>query len=322
MAARRTATKYAVSQTEKILPPEGLHNARVIRIVEQGTQDTDWGEKFKVQLSFELVDESAVFNEENGEQNFTLHRTYNRSLGAGADLGKAVRAILGKDYVNNAEEIEMDELLDQPCKVMVEYSDDEEYANIIKIFPWKKSDGKCAKAENEPVSCYLDENFDQSVFDTLPDWLQETMAKSDEGQELIEEGLMEWAAPKSKKGKKKPKKKDEDEDEEDEPKSRRRKKAKDDDEEEEEDDEDDEPKSRKRKKTDDDDDEEEESDEDEDGGKNKSSKNSSRANSKDKPKRRGKAADDDDDAEEDSEDDSRKSTRRSKQTTRGARKKR
>lgn len=319
MAARRTATKYAVSQTEKILPPEGLHNARVIRIVEQGTQDTDWGEKFKVQLSFELVDESAVFNEENGEQNFTLHRTYNRSLGAGADLGKAVRAILGKDYVNDAEEIEMDELLDQPCKVMVEYSDDEEYANIIKIFPWKKSDGKCAKAENEPVSCYLDENFDQSVFDTLPDWLQETMAKSDEGQELIEEGLMEWAAPKSKKGKKKSKKKDEeDEDEEDEPKSRRRRKAKDDDD----DEEDDEPKSRNRKKADDDEDEGEESDEDEDGGKVKSRKNSSRANSKTKSKRSSKASDDDDDAEEDNEDEPRKSTRRSKQTTRGARKKR
>lgn len=300
MAARRTATKYAVADAERILPPEGLHNARVIRFLEFGTQQTDWGDKFQVNVSYELVDESAVFNDEDGEQNFVMHRTYNKSLGSGSELGKAVRAILGKDYVNNAEEIEMDEILDQPCKIMVEYSEDEQYANIVKVFPWKKSDGKCTKAENEPVSCYLDENFDQSVFDTLPEWVQKVMAESDEGQELLEEGLMEWEdpGPKSKKGKKKPAKKKKDEDDEDEedekPKRRTRSKAKDDDDDEEEEeteeDEDDKPKRRgaRRSKRDD-------SESDEDEPKSKSKRSSNRDESEEdeedeKPKRRGKQA--------------------------------
>lgn len=307
MAARRTATKYAVSQSEKILPPEGLHNARVSRFLELGTQDTDWGEKFKCQISYTLVDETAVFNEEDGEQNFVLHRTYNKSLGSGSDMGKAVRAILGKDYVNDAEEIEMDEILDQPCKVMVEYSDDEEYANIIKVFPWKKSDGKCAKLPDDPMSCYLDENFDQSVFDTLPEWIQETMATSPEGEELIEEGLMEWEDPKPKSKKKgkgakakssKRKDDDDDEDEEDEkPKRRGSRKAKDEEEEEEDEDDDDKPKRRRSSKRDDSEDDEDE-----------------------KPKRRSKRSDDTDESEEDEEDE--KPKRRGKQTTRSTRKKR
>jgi hypothetical protein len=242
MARKAKSSSYKVTQTEKILPPEGMHNARAVRFLELGTQETEFGDKFKCQISFELVDESAVFNEEKGEQNFVVHRTYNRSLGKRSDMGKAVRALLGSDYVDDAEEIEMDEILDQPCQVQVKYSDDEKYANIVDVLPPNKK-VKVAKSESELASLYLDDNFDQDVFNTLPDWMQEMIADSPEGEELE----IELEKPKSKK---KGKNKKEEEDEDDKPRSKRGKSKPAEEEEEE-----DEPKSRRKSRKDSEDDE-------------------------------------------------------------------
>lgn len=205
---------YNVNTSERILPEEGMHNARVVRFLELGTQDGgEFGDKFKVQLSFELVDASAVFNEENGEQNFMVHRKYNRSLHKRSDLGKAVRAILGKDFPEEGE-IEMDTLADMPCQVEVTHSEDGQYANVTNVVAAPKT-GKVAKSENEFISLYLDDNFDEDVFDSLHDGLREKIEASPEYQELFPDA----------KPKRKGKAKDEDEDEDEDEKPARKKTA-------------------------------------------------------------------------------------------------
>jgi hypothetical protein len=84
--------KVKSSQRERILAPEGVHNARCIQVIDLGTQESkQWGSKRKVQLAFELVDESAVFNEEKGEENFVLYRTYTLSLAPKASLTKDIK---------------------------------------------------------------------------------------------------------------------------------------------------------------------------------------------------------------------------------------
>lgn len=205
-------TKYAVSETNKILPPKGMHNARIIRFLELGTQETEWGDKFMCQIGFELVDESAVFNEEKGEQNFTKFRDYFRSLSPRSDMGKVVRAALG----DIEDEVEMDDILDQPVQIEITHTKDGKYANIKQVIAPPK--GKISKSENDVQSLYLDENFDQDVFDSLPDWLQEKIAGSDEFQALVEDGVAEWEGdgPKSKRGSK-------GDDDDDEPRGRRNK---------------------------------------------------------------------------------------------------
>ena len=187
-------SKYTSKAAPKILPPAGTHNARLVRIAEMGTQETEFGEKFKVQLSYELVEESAVFNEDKGEQNFVVHKTYNRSLHKRADLGKDITAILGRDLEEN-EEFEMDDLLGEPCQVVVVITEDEQYANIKAVIPANKK-AKIPKAESELKSLYLDENFDEDVYDSLPEGMKEKIAASQEYKDI--EGS---SAPKSKKGK-------------------------------------------------------------------------------------------------------------------------
>lgn len=279
MAKKKKSNKttYSVGNTETILPSEGLHDARIIGFVELGTQKTDWGDKFQVEVAIELVDESAVFNEEDGEKNFVKYMRCTKSLGKRATLGKLVRKVHPED-IDELEEVEMDDILNQPLRVEIEYSEDEQYANIVGFFKVKEKDAdKIDEAENEAYSLYLDENFDQDVFDTLPDWKQEMIAESPEGEELIEDGTLEFGSkPKSKKGKKTTKKKkgeDEEDDEDYKPKSKRGKKSRDDEEEDEEED------------------EQEETDEDEED---------------EKPKRRGSRRKQDDDDEEDDKPKSRR----------------
>ena len=210
-------SKLKVSQREKVLAPEGVHNARIVRIVELGTQPSDeWGDKFKIEISFELVDESAVFNEEKGEQNFVVRKKYNRSLHKRSDLAKHITAITGNKF-EAGDEFEMDDLLNQPCQVEITHSEDGQYANITGIMKAAKG-VKVAKAESELQSLYLDESFDQDVFDTLPEYMQDMIADTDEYKELFPD-----EKPKSKKSK--------DEDDEDEkPKRKGRASADDEDE--------------------------------------------------------------------------------------------
>lgn len=200
---------YSVEGSERILPEEGIHNARMIRFIELGTQETEFGEKFKVSASYELVDTSAVFNEDNGEQNFVVHKKYNRSLHKRSDLGKDIRAIVGKKFPEKGD-FEMDSVLDLPCQVEIEHSEDGQYANVKRVLP-PPLKGKVSKSENDVVSLYLDENFDEDVFDKLHDKVRETIEKSPEYQEMY---------PDAKASKKKSKRNEDDD--EDEPKSGRR----------------------------------------------------------------------------------------------------
>ncbi len=204
-------SKLKVSQREKILAPEGVHNARIVRIVELGTQPSDeWGDKFKIEISFELVDEAAVFNEEKGEQNFVVRKKYNRSLHKRSDLAKHITAITGNKF-EAGDEFEMDDLLNQPCQVEITHSEDGQYANITGIMKAAKG-VKVAKAESDLQSLYLDDSFDTEIFETLPEYMQDMIADTDEYKELFPD-----EKPKSKKSKK------DDDDEDEKPKSKRSK---------------------------------------------------------------------------------------------------
>lgn len=226
-------SSYDVNQSERVLPEEGMHNARVVRFIEQGTQETEFGEKFKVQISYELVDASHVFNEDKGEQNFMVHRKYNKSLHKRSDMGKDIRAIFGKDFPEKGS-IEMDEIADRPCQVEIAHSEDGQYANVVKVVGPPKT-GKVAKSENEFISLYLDDNFDEDVFDSLHDSIREKIEESPEYQEITGK-----SAPKRKK------KKDEDDEEEEDDEKPRRKNSRKDEEDEEEEDEDERPRKKKK----------------------------------------------------------------------------
>lgn len=177
--------KLKTSQRERILAPEGVHNARCIRIIDLGTQETKWGSKRKIQLALELVDESAVFNEDKGEENFVVYKQYSMSLAPKATLTKDIGTWLNKKF-NKNDEFDLESLLNAPCIVQIQHGEDEDgnvYNNVAAIMAPKKGD-KVSKAKNEIYSVFLSEDeFDQENFDLLPGFMKEKLSKTPEFEE-------------------------------------------------------------------------------------------------------------------------------------------
>lgn len=172
------------------LAPEGTHNAVCVAVVDLGTQPSEqWGDKRKVQLAFELVDEKTS----KGEA-MVVYRQYTFSPSPKGNLIKDLRAWQGKDAVK--EDFDMDELLGKPASVTVEHNDTERgiFANISNIGSLPK--GVKVKKPTEPLrSLYLDDSFDQDAFDELPDFLKEKI--------MVTKEYAEISKPAPKKGKKK-----------------------------------------------------------------------------------------------------------------------
>jgi hypothetical protein len=198
--------KVKSSQRERKLAPKGVHAARCIQVIDLGTQESKFGAKHKVQLAFELVDESEIFNEDKGEENFVLYRTYSMSLAQKASLTRDISSWLNKKFGKN-DEFDLDELLNAPCQVQVSHNevDGETYANISSIMAPKKGE-KVSKAENDIFSVYLVEGeFDQESFDKLPNFIKEKISDTEEFKEcggVFEEQSEEDEEPKSKSSKK------------------------------------------------------------------------------------------------------------------------
>lgn len=192
---------------DRELAPEGTHVAQCVRILDLGTQvHPEWGPKRKINIGFELLEEQTT----EGEP-FLVFRTYNASLTPKSDLSKDISAWLGIK-IGKGDEFDIDELLGKHCMVTVVWEDsgDTTYANVSTITSLPKS-VRPPRAQSELQSLYLDDSFDQEIFDALPDWLQEKIAKTEEYQAL---GL---APVKSKGGKPSRAKAEEEEEEEEAP---------------------------------------------------------------------------------------------------------
>jgi len=69
------------------LPPIGNHVARLINIVYLGTQHSpQYGDTFKLRLTWELPNEKAVFKENEGEKPFVVSKETSLSMGTKSAL--------------------------------------------------------------------------------------------------------------------------------------------------------------------------------------------------------------------------------------------
>jgi len=173
---------------ERINPPEGVHQARLIRLVDCGSQ---YSEKFKkssrkVRVTFELVDARHVFDEEKGEQPFLIDREYTLSIGKRSTFRKDLEAWLGRKLEKaELDDFDPDTILNTAGLVQVVYQEVEEveYANIQALMALPKG-AKVADAENEVFSFWLENKLDDSRFDGFPEFIQEKIANSPEYKAL------------------------------------------------------------------------------------------------------------------------------------------
>lgn len=147
--------------------PPGSYLARCVRLVDLGTQQTDYqGETktaHKVLLAFEVLDNDA--RRDDGEP-FVLSKRYTLSLHEKAALRKELASWRGRDFTpEELKGFDLRNILGKDCFISVVESvkGDRTYSNIASIMKPPKGmqapEGTC----NEPLLCW-----DMSA--TAPDW--------------------------------------------------------------------------------------------------------------------------------------------------------
>jgi hypothetical protein len=184
------------------LCPEGTHQAQLISIIDIGTQEPNtpgFNKSRRVYFNFEVTEPRV--KKEDGSP-FFLRRDYTFSERS-KNLLKDLKGWLN---VKTLVDYDIDNALTKHAMLKVTHSDDGQYDNITNISEVPKG-LKTYKATTAPMSFYLDE-FDEDVFKTLPQWIQEKIVKSDEYPEIMEAKIKDKKSSKEKaapaaKGKKK-----------------------------------------------------------------------------------------------------------------------
>lgn len=174
---------------ERELPSEGSQNAICIQVIDLGTQPSgEWGDKRKVQLAFECVDEQT-----SDDRAMVVYKPYTFT---DSEKGNLMKDLKGWG-VKAAGDFDMDELLNKPAILTIEHAQTDRgtFANIANIAGLPK--GMKVRKATEPVrSLYLDENFDEDTFNALPEWLRNKIASSPEYAECMKPKLKKGAVRK------------------------------------------------------------------------------------------------------------------------------
>lgn len=180
------------------LPPAGSFLARLYRIIDIGTQTTEWMGKKKMQRK--IIAMFELHGEDNDGQPLQtvegkpliVSKRYTLSLDEKATLRKDLETWRGKEFTQ--EELDgfnLEVLLGKFCMVSITHStyDGKEYANIAGISQIPSALKKLGEpvGVNEIMIFTLDP-FDQAKFDKLSEGMQGVIKKSAEYRNTFEPG--------------------------------------------------------------------------------------------------------------------------------------
>ena len=166
--------------------PAGSYAARCYSMIHIGTnEETILGtvkRLNKVRITWELPTETKVFKEENGEQPYVLSKEFTLSMHEKANLRKFLQSWRGKTFTEKeAESFDISVLLGKPCLISVNHKQAKNgntYAEIAGVNLLPKG-MECPPQINESQELTYS-NFNQSLFDSLPDFLKDKITTSDE----------------------------------------------------------------------------------------------------------------------------------------------
>jgi hypothetical protein len=169
--------------------PAGTYIARCFSMVHIGTvMETFQGEsklQNKVRLTWELPLELKVFNEERGEQPYTLGKEFTLSLNEKATLRKFLESWRGKAFTEDeAKSFDISVLLGKPCMLnvihKVSQKNGKTYAEIASVSPMMK--GMNCPDQISDTFIFGYDPYEQWRFDSLPDYLKDKVRGSIEYQ--------------------------------------------------------------------------------------------------------------------------------------------
>ena len=167
------------------LPPvePGVYLGICIGVIDLGEQ---YSEKFKkysndVKFVWELVGETV---EVDGEQKpRQLSRDFNIATAKKAKLRAVLSSWNGRQYSDEEfGELDLFDQLGRPCQLNVVLNDTGEYANVDSVIPLPK--GMPAPTTSTDFIRWDMEAWDDEVFATLPEWVQEKIKKSTQYQQM------------------------------------------------------------------------------------------------------------------------------------------
>lgn len=167
------------------IPPvePGTYTGICVGIIDLGEQYSETFKKYSndVQIVWELFGETI---EVDGEQKpRQLSRTFTMSTGKRSKLRAFIEAWDGKKYPD-AEfgEVELFDRLGMPCLLSVVLSEDGQYSNIETVMGLPK--GMPAPTTDTQLIKWDMEDWNEEVFNALPEWVQEKIKKSTNYQKV------------------------------------------------------------------------------------------------------------------------------------------
>ena len=172
----------------------GTYVARCYSMIEIGTVKTEYlgKEKIlkKVNITWELPTETAIFHEEKGPEPFVVSKTYTLSMFDKANLRKDLESWRGKKYEDDeAEKVDITKLLGKPCLLSVIHQAGKKdptknYVTISSISKLMKGQ-ECPDQVN-PTRVLSYDEFNWEVFDSLSDYMKDQIRSSDEFKRMQE----------------------------------------------------------------------------------------------------------------------------------------
>lgn len=186
--------------TPRELIPTGNYIARCYKMIHIGTvEEIILGEKKvlnKVRIGWELPTELRVFNEEKGEQPLVIDKEFTLSLYEKSALRGVLKSWRGKDFTEEeAKCFDITKLLGVQCMINIIHKPSKRdaskiYEEIAGITAVPK--GITVPAQINSTFCLDYDNFDESKFNSLPDFIKQKMQTSMEYSALIQPNHIEF----------------------------------------------------------------------------------------------------------------------------------
>jgi hypothetical protein len=164
------------------LAPRGVHTCICNRAIDLGTQESAFGVRPEIILSFELCDAKAVFDKKRGAEPFLASKTYTNSLSQKSNLRRDVESMLGRKLTGSElGGFNLAVLLGRACLLNITHETSKqgrEYAKIIGILPLPR--GTLAPQQTLPSIKYSVEEGANDTFRGLPQHLQNKIIDSAE----------------------------------------------------------------------------------------------------------------------------------------------
>ncbi len=169
--------------------PAGSHVAICTRVIDLGTQKTEWKGQAKLRrecvIAWELCNEKKVFKPERGEEPYFSSKKYGVSLNEKATLRADLESWRGRQFT--AEELEgfdITSIVGKPCLLTIVHNTDKgnTYANVKGVSPVPK--GMPIPAQHNVSVIFSLESFDQKVFDGLSENMKKKISESPEYKAL------------------------------------------------------------------------------------------------------------------------------------------